>query len=62
MIAYVDDILIYTNGSRRDYAAQVKRVLERLSAVGLYLDLAKCEFGVKQVKYLGFIITAGRGL
>ncbi len=60
--AYVDDILIYTNGSRRDHAAQVKRVLERLSAAGLHLDPAKCEFGVKQVKYLGFIITAGRGL
>jgi len=42
--------------------AKVNMVLERLSAAGLKLDIKKCEFAIKQVKYLGFIITAGEGI
>ena len=60
--AYLDDILIYTDGSYEDHMAKVNMVLERLSAAGLKLDIKKCEFAVKQVKYLGFIITAGEGI
>ena len=29
---------------------------------GLHLDPQKCEFGVKTVKYLGFMVTAGKGV
>jgi hypothetical protein len=32
-------------------------VLERLRAAGLYADIDKCEFGVKNTKYLGFIVS-----
>jgi len=60
--AYLDDVLIYTDGSYEDHMAKVNMVLERLSAAGLKLDIKKCEFAVKQVKYLGFIITAGEGI
>ena len=33
-----------------------------LSDVGLHLDLKKCKFSVKIVKYLGFIITTRKGV
>jgi len=54
--------LFYTDGSYEDHMAKVNMVLERLSAAGLKLDIKKCEFAIKQVKYLGFIITAGEGI
>ncbi len=60
--AYMDNILIYSSGSRRDHEAKVRRVLEALKKAGLHLDPGKCEFEVKTIKYLGFIITAGKGV
>jgi hypothetical protein len=60
--AYVDDILIYTNGSKEQHREHVKKVLVRLRDAGLQLDIDKCEFEVKETKYLGFIITAETGI
>ncbi|XP_044714420.1 reverse transcriptase (RNA-dependent DNA polymerase) domain-containing protein [Hirsutella rhossiliensis] len=60
--AYMDDILIYSSGSREDHFRKVRLVLERLAEHGLHLDPEKCEFGVKRIKYLGFIIHAGIGI
>lgn len=60
--AYIDDVLIYTSGSKEDHFRQVRKVLLRLQEAGLYLDPEKCEFGVTQVKYLGFVVHAGVGI
>ena len=60
--AYVDDILIYIDGSRTEHQKQVKKILERLREAGLQLDVSKCEFEVKTTKYLGFIIEVGKGI
>lgn len=60
--AYLDDILIYTNGDRQDHWEKVNAVFERLNKAGLRLDPKKCEFGVKETKYLGFIINLGQGI
>ena len=57
--AYIDDILIYINGSRKDHIAKVWRVLRTFADIGLHLDPGKCEFGIKTMKYLRFIITVG---
>ena len=54
-IAYLDDILIYSE-DLREHETHVKLVLERLRAAGLQVDLKKCEFSVTQTKYLGFIV------
>ena len=56
---YVDDILIYSDGSLEDHHAKVNEVLQRLQKAGLKLDIDKCEFDVTTTKYLGYIITAG---
>ncbi|XP_044715134.1 reverse transcriptase (RNA-dependent DNA polymerase) domain-containing protein [Hirsutella rhossiliensis] len=60
--AYLDDVLIYSSGSKADHEAKVRRVLQALADAGLHLDPAKCEFSVQEVKYLGFIVNAGKGI
>jgi hypothetical protein len=36
--------------------------VQKLGKAGLHLDVDKSEFSVKQTKYLGFIIEAGKGI
>jgi len=60
--AYIDDILIYSSGSRTEHREHVRKVLVRLREAGLQVDIDKCEFEVKSVKYLGFIIEAEQGV
>lgn len=54
--AYLDDILIYSN-SKDEHIEHVGKVLEQLKKAGLFLDINKCQFHVKEIKYLGLIIT-----
>lgn len=56
--AYVDDVLVYTDGSLEDHEKHVNLVLEKLQKAGLGLDIDKCELSVKKTKYLGFFISA----
>ncbi|KAJ6439220.1 retrovirus polyprotein [Purpureocillium lavendulum] len=60
--AYIDDILIYSSGSLADHRKKVKQVLARLRDAGLQIDIDKCEFETTSVKYLGFIVEAGKGI
>lgn len=60
--AYLDDILIYTDGSQEQHHEHVRRVIKRLQAAELQLELKKCEFDVQRTKYLGFILQAGEGV
>lgn len=60
--AYVDDILVYSSGSKEQHREYVCKVLQRLQDAGLQVDIDKCEFEVQSTKYLGFIIEAGKGL
>ena len=60
--AYIDDILIYTDGSLAQHKEQVKRVLQHLQEAGLQIDIDKCKFHVLSTKYLGFILEAGKKL
>lgn len=60
--AYVDDILIYTDGPLEMHRGHVRRVLQRLRDTGLQIDIDKCEFEVQSTKYLGFIVEAGKGM
>ena len=56
---YLDDILIYSN-SWKEHVAHIELVLQRLREEKLYAKLSKCEFGVQEVEYLGFVLRAGR--
>jgi transposase InsO family protein len=57
VVVYLDDILIYSKKGE-DHEDHVRQVLERLRKHKLYAKLSKCEFCVKRVEYLGFIVTA----
>lgn len=61
-IAYMDDILVYTNGSREEHWKTVRSILSKLGKAGLYLDIDKCDFLCQKVKYIGFIIEAGANI
>jgi hypothetical protein len=60
--AYIDNILIYSSGSLQDHREKVGRVLQRLMDAGLQIDIDKCEYETKQVKYLGYIVEAEVGI
>ncbi|KAI0997949.1 hypothetical protein K3495_g10242 [Podosphaera aphanis] len=60
--AYVDDVLIYTEGNLSEHRKHVRLVLRKLEEAGLGLNITKCEFSVQTTKYLGFIISSeGKG-
>ncbi|QSS72061.1 hypothetical protein I7I50_03115 [Histoplasma capsulatum G186AR] len=60
--AYMDDILIFTDGSLAEHRKHVRQVLDRLREAGLQVDIDKCDFETKSTTYLGFIIEAERGV
>src|ERR1700688_2441709 len=60
--AYVDDVLVYSEGTLAEHREHVRKVLRRLQEAGLQLDIDKCEFEVQSTKYLGFVIEAGVGV
>lgn len=55
VVVFLDDILIF--GDPSSHLEALKKVLERLSAVGLKIKKEKCNFFAESVKYLGFIIN-----
>jgi len=58
--AYLDDVLTYSMPkSKAGHYDDVRKVLTRLRDAGLSLDLKKCAFATKEVKYLGYVIKAG---
>lgn len=60
--AYVDNILIYTDGTIDEHRDHVRKVFSKLTEAGLQLDIGKCEFEVYRTKYLGYIIETGKGI
>lgn len=60
--AYMDDVLVYTDGPIEEHREHVRTILRKLKNAGLYLDIAKCEFEVTTTKYLGYIVRAEEGI
>lgn len=54
---YLDDIVIFSP-SFDEHLVHIQKVFERLRQAGLTLKGSKCEFGRKEVPYLGHIISA----
>ena len=55
--AYIDDILCIVKGSFVDHIEQLREVFRRCRNAGLKLNAEKCSFGLKEIKYLGYIIS-----
>ena len=60
--AYLDNILIFTNSSKKEYIEHIYIVLKALKKAGLNLDILKYKFSIQKIKYLGFIIKARKGI
>ena len=56
VVAYLDDILIYSK-SIREHNVHVRKVLKALKAHNLKARPKKCKFYKTKVEFLGFIIT-----
>ena len=57
---YIDDILALINYCFGDHIEQLRIIFSRLSAEGLKVNAPKCGFGLKEIPYLGYVITRER--
>lgn len=55
---YIDDILIASRDAS-EYEKHLRLVFERLRERSINVNLAKCIFGEREVKYLGYLINRG---
>ena len=56
--AYLDDVIIFSR-SWNEHLVHLREVFWRLQEAGLTLKVSKCQFGKKEVHYLGHVIGAG---
>ena len=54
---YIDDILVLSKGTFQDHIDKLSQCFERIRKAGLKLNGEKCHFGLKEIPYLGYIIT-----
>ena len=59
MPEYLDDFVTIYPDDLEEHRIQVRKVLLKLRAAGIPVDIDKCEFHVEEVKYLGLILTPG---
>jgi len=55
--AYIDDILVLCKGSFDDHMQQLRLCFSRIQQAGLKINAKKCSFGLKEIPYLGYVIT-----
>jgi hypothetical protein len=58
MVVFIDDILIYS-GNEEDHAEHLRVVLTRLREHQLYAKFSKCEFWLREVPFLGYVLFDG---
>ncbi|XP_052726210.1 uncharacterized protein LOC128194683 [Vigna angularis] len=58
VVVFIDDILVYSK-TREEHEDHLRAVLEVLRERRLYAKLSKCEFWMKEVPFLGHVISAG---
>ena len=57
IFVYLDDILVFSK-DKTSHLKTVEEVLRRLSDAGLTLALSKCQFGLQELEYLGFLVNS----
>jgi hypothetical protein len=58
VVVFIDDILIYSK-NEEEHVEHLRLVLQKLREHELYAKFSKCEFWLKEVSFLGHIITNG---
>ena len=56
VIVFIDDILIYSR-SKEEHSQHLCQVLETLRAEKLYAKFSKCEFWIREVDFLGHVVS-----
>ena len=56
LLTYIDDILVFSDGSQSDHLEKVACVLQKLHDNDLFLKPEKCHFLQESVDYLGVIV------
>jgi hypothetical protein len=57
VVVYLDDIIVYSE-NEGDHEEHLRQVFNRLRENKLYLNLSKCQFYLKEVSYLGYIVSS----
>jgi hypothetical protein len=58
VVVFIDDILVYSR-SEEEHEEHLHLALQRLREHRLYAKLSKCEFWMKQVDFIGHVISKG---
>jgi hypothetical protein len=58
VVVFIDDILVYSRGEE-GHEEHLRLALQNLQEHRLYDKLSKCEFWMKQVAFLGHVISRG---
>jgi hypothetical protein len=58
VVMFIDDILIFTK-NEEEHDEHLRLVLQMLRESQLYAKLNKCEFWLKEISFLGHIISEG---
>jgi hypothetical protein len=56
VVVFIDDILVYSK-NKAEHTKHLHTVLQRLRDHQLYANLSKCEFWLKEIKFLGHTIS-----
>jgi hypothetical protein len=58
IVVFIDDILVYSR-NEEEHEGHLHLVLQKLLDHKLYAKLSKCEFWLKQVTFLGHVVSKG---
>jgi hypothetical protein len=61
IIVFIDGILVYSK-SEEEYEEHLRLVSQKLQDPRLYVKISKCEFWMKQVSFLSYIIFGRRNI
>jgi hypothetical protein len=56
VVVFIDDILVYSKSSE-EHEDHLRIVLQRLREHQLYAKFSKCEFWIKEVPFLGHVVS-----
>jgi hypothetical protein len=58
VVVFIDDILVYSK-NEAEHAKHLRTIFQRLREHRLYAKLSKCDFWLKEIKFMGHTISEG---